>query len=82
MGNQSIAPLLAKEAVLFVRPDVVSDVFVRSGPNKVQKIKDKKDRTGPKDQRIAPLNGPKKRSNIKITTTKQTKKFKISKTHH
>ena len=38
MENQSIAPLLA-------HLDVVSDVFVRPGPNKVQKIKDKKDRT-------------------------------------
>jgi len=32
MGNQPIAPLLGKEAVLFVRLDVVSDVFVRLGP--------------------------------------------------
>ena len=27
MGNQPIAPLLAKEVVLFARLDVVSDVF-------------------------------------------------------
>ena len=32
MGNQPIAPLLGKEAVLFVRLDVMSDVFVRLGP--------------------------------------------------
>jgi hypothetical protein len=28
MGNQPIAPLLAKEVVLFARLDVVSDVFI------------------------------------------------------
>jgi len=29
MENQPIAPLLGKEAVLFVRLDVVSDMFVK-----------------------------------------------------
>jgi hypothetical protein len=29
MGNQPIAPLLAKEVVLFARLDVVSDVLLK-----------------------------------------------------
>jgi len=51
MGNQPIAPLLGKEAVLFIRLDVVSDVFVRLGPKKqIHKLKDKRShhQTGPK----------------------------------